>query len=61
MARHLFNLQNVKGIHFLTLQCIAEDLGYKIEATAEKGFAYEINCSEEDFDALIVIAKENKK
>jgi hypothetical protein len=62
MARHLFNLHEIKGIKFILLQCIAEDLGFRLEATvpspATKGFSYEINCSKEEFETLIAMAKE---
>jgi len=62
MARHLFNLHEVKGVKFLLLQCIAEDMGLRIDTTVPypetKGFSYEISCSKEDFEALIEVTKE---
>jgi len=61
MARHFFNLHEVKGVKFLLMRCVAEDMGFKVEATAEKGYSYEINCSKEDFEALIEVAKGQAK
>jgi len=61
MARHLFNLHEVKGVKFLLMRCIAEDMGFTVEATAENGYSYEINCSKEDFDALVEVARDQGK